>query len=350
MTEDTKHYPFQFRGTAGEYFGIWIVNVLLSIVTLGIYGSWAKVRNKKYFYGQTFVDEHNFDYHATGKQLFIGKIIVIGVLGVLVALQLLSPILYLIGVVMLLCFLPFIIIRALRFNARVSSYRNVRFNFLGEVGEAFITYILLPIASVFTLYMITPIVSRAANRFAINNHTYGDRSFDFDSNLGPYYKPFLGVLAVCIILMIVLMIPVVGAMMSSFKDVDANPEHVGLMVVLGVYAVMLVAVLPGVLFYKACVRNIVFNNTVLDGQHHFESTVNPWRYIWIIFTNTFAALFTIGLLVPWGRVRFARYLAENTALISSSALDGYSSSVSDTTGVVSSEYVDMEGFDVGLGI
>ena len=36
----------RFTGQAGEYFSIWIVNVCLSIVTLGIYSAWAKVRRK----------------------------------------------------------------------------------------------------------------------------------------------------------------------------------------------------------------------------------------------------------------------------------------------------------------
>ena len=30
-----------FTGKASEYFGIWIVNVLLTILTLGIYSAWA---------------------------------------------------------------------------------------------------------------------------------------------------------------------------------------------------------------------------------------------------------------------------------------------------------------------
>jgi len=119
-------HPFQFVGNAKDYFGIWIVNVLLTIVTLGIYASWAKVRNKKYFYGHTLVDNHNFDYHATGMQLFIGKIIVIAAFAVLVIVQLISPILYLIVLLALLVFIPAIIVRALRFNARVSSHRNVQ--------------------------------------------------------------------------------------------------------------------------------------------------------------------------------------------------------------------------------
>ncbi len=34
-----------FSGRGSEFFGIWIVNVLLSILTLGIYSAWAKSQN-----------------------------------------------------------------------------------------------------------------------------------------------------------------------------------------------------------------------------------------------------------------------------------------------------------------
>jgi uncharacterized membrane protein YjgN (DUF898 family) len=44
-----KPIELEFNGKAGEYFRIWIVNVLLSIVTLGIYSAWSKVRNKQPF-------------------------------------------------------------------------------------------------------------------------------------------------------------------------------------------------------------------------------------------------------------------------------------------------------------
>ena len=53
--------PFEFRGNGGEYFRIWIVNLLLTIVTLGIYSAWAKVRRLRYFYGNTFLDGQSFD-------------------------------------------------------------------------------------------------------------------------------------------------------------------------------------------------------------------------------------------------------------------------------------------------
>ena len=59
-----------FGGSGFEYFKIWIVNILLTILTLGLYYPWAKVRKNRYFYGNTSLDERNFEYHATGKQLF----------------------------------------------------------------------------------------------------------------------------------------------------------------------------------------------------------------------------------------------------------------------------------------
>ena len=348
---DAQH-PFEFVGNTKDYFGIWIVNVLLSIVTLGIYASWAKVRNKKYFYGHTLVDNHNFDYHATGMQLFIGKLIVVGVLAVLVILQLVAPVIYALALLAFLLVLPFIIVRAIRFNARVSSHRNVRFDFFGEYGDAFIAYFLIPLGNYFTLFLCTPFVSRAANRFAVNNHTYGDRKFRFDADIGNYYKPFLIVLFTTILLAIVLMGPLIASMAKMFSaNADiAGSERAMFGILLATYAVLFFVIFPGIFYYQACIRNIIFNNTILDEKHRFESTVNPLKYVWIVISNALAAIVSIGLLVPWGRVRLAKYMSSCTTLLAGGPLDGYSSDVSDSTGVVSSEYVDMEGIDFGIGI
>ena len=45
--------PFIFSGKGSEYFSIWIVNIALTIVTLGIYSAWAKVRKMQYLYRNT---------------------------------------------------------------------------------------------------------------------------------------------------------------------------------------------------------------------------------------------------------------------------------------------------------
>ena len=66
--ESIEEHNVRFSGQAGEYFKIWIVNIVLSIITLGIYSAWAKVRTKRYFYGNTHFKNHNFEYQLQPHQ------------------------------------------------------------------------------------------------------------------------------------------------------------------------------------------------------------------------------------------------------------------------------------------
>ena len=67
----------QFTGSAAEYFRIWIVNLFLTLVSLGVYSAWAKVRKKRYFYGATRLDGDTFDYFASPKAILYGRIIAV---------------------------------------------------------------------------------------------------------------------------------------------------------------------------------------------------------------------------------------------------------------------------------
>src|SRR5882724_9281066 len=65
----------RFTGTGASYFGIWIVNLLLTIITLGIYSAWAKVRRLQYFYRHTEVAGSSFDFHGSPSRILIGRVI-----------------------------------------------------------------------------------------------------------------------------------------------------------------------------------------------------------------------------------------------------------------------------------
>ena len=77
--------PFTFTGNTRDYFGIWIVNVLLTIVTLGVYSAWAKVRRQRYFYGNTWLAGSSFEYHAKPIKILVGLDMRGVVAGVIVA-------------------------------------------------------------------------------------------------------------------------------------------------------------------------------------------------------------------------------------------------------------------------
>src|SRR5258706_2352402 len=73
-------HQFRFEGSGREYFKIWIVNLALSIVTLGIYSAWAKVRSKRYFYGNSYIGEHAFEYHGSPLGILVVRLIALAIL------------------------------------------------------------------------------------------------------------------------------------------------------------------------------------------------------------------------------------------------------------------------------
>jgi len=62
--------------------GIHIVNVLLTIVTLGVYYFWAKVRVRSYILSQTECAGDRFAYHGTGRELLLGFVKAVLLIGI----------------------------------------------------------------------------------------------------------------------------------------------------------------------------------------------------------------------------------------------------------------------------
>jgi len=68
---------FAFSGSGAEYFRIWIVNLLLTVVTLGIYSAWAKTRRLQYFYRNTRLADASFDFRGDPKAILRGRILAV---------------------------------------------------------------------------------------------------------------------------------------------------------------------------------------------------------------------------------------------------------------------------------
>jgi len=121
-----------FDGKAMEYFGIWIANIVLNVVTLGIFSAWAKVRKLRYFYNNTKILENSLSYHATGWQILKGRIIALFVIVFFASVSYFWPPVNVIGFFMIFLLSPWIINSSLRFSSRMISYRNIRFNWHGN--------------------------------------------------------------------------------------------------------------------------------------------------------------------------------------------------------------------------
>ena len=349
---EPRRLPVQFTGRAGEYFGIWIVNVVLTLLTLGIYSAWAKVRTERYFYGNTRIDGSAFEYLATPIQILKGRLIAYAVviaLGITAHFGFL--VVYFPLIIAILLLLPWLLQRALRFRARYSAWRGLRFRFVNGVDDAYLNFMFRPLLMIPTMYMLLPWVRKHQQEYIVTGHRFGGLRFGFQGELGPYYIPFAICLGAGFVAYFVMLLAVFGAawfMEGSRSNGEVAPNDVMLAVMLPV-AVVYLALLVLPVFLRTRYTNLMWGNTRL-GPHRFACTLRARDIIWIYLSNGVAILCTLGLAVPWAMVRLAKYRAAHFELLALGDLDEFVAEAERAEGAASAELVDALDLDVGIGL
>lgn len=339
----------RFEGSGGEYFKIWIVNLALTVVTLGIFSAWAKVRSKRYFYGNTYIGDHAFEYHASPLRILVGRLIAFAILlayGLSVAF--LKWFVIVIGIALFFA-TPWLVNASLRFNARNSSYRNIRFDFTGVYSEAFGVYILWQLLVVITAGTTYPLARRARVEYHVNNHTFGGRYFDCKLAGRAMYGIYLTALAMAVGFLVVASMVFGAAVSLTTAKVlppvpsEANPLFIAVMMVLYLGAFLFLTTFVG-----TKVLNLALNNTSLSTSYKFEATLSPWKMIGLVLGNLALMLVTLGLYYPWAHVRTTNYLISNIAVIGGSNIEGFTSDLFTGQGAIGEEVANFFDVDVGF--
>ncbi len=339
--------PFVFTGIGGEYFKIWIVNILLTIVTLGIYSAWAKVRNKRYFYGNTSMDGVAFEYTANPIRILIGRVIAIGFYIAFIAASQYSPIASLVLMLVLFVLIPFIVVSSLRFNARSSSYRNVSFRFHGTYWQAIGAFVGWPILAMLTLTILLPFAWKKQMEFMVSNHAYGTEKFQLNTEVGPFYGIYLILIGISMVFGIAFFLVALifgggaalaggagGAVMGMLLGVVVMVMYVGFIIF--VHAYMAVAM-----------ANIKYQNTRLV-DHGFQSDWKTTAYAKIYFVNTLLTILTLGLYIPFAKVRMAAYMAEHTQFVAAGDLNQFAAAEQQQVSTLAEGVSDIFEFDISV--
>jgi len=322
-----KHRPLTFTGDGREYFGIWIVNVLLTIVTLGIYSAWATVRNRQYFYGHTQLDGASFQYLASPVAILKGRAIALGALLVYAAVTELSEAMGMVLFLVLMALMPWVIVRSLKFNATNSAYRNVRFGFGGGYGEAARVSLLWPVLSMVSLFLLAPLSIMRSDQFRASGSRYGATYFQLGNRSDQYYRCF-GKFALM----------VAGfALVAWYSFIAVHPLVTGV--------VLAVGILVTLGYYQTRFTNLYINGVTLD-DHRLESRLELRQMLWLYFSNSFLVLITAGLYIPFAKVRMARYRAACTAMKVQGDLNGFVATQNRRVGALGEELGDA--FDIGF--
>ncbi len=318
------HHQFEFSGRTGEFFRIWIVNMLLTILTCGIYSAWAKVRTKSYFYSSTLVAGSSFTYLAKPTSILKGRLIALLLMVLFSIATQFAPLLNIALIPALMIATPWMIIKATIFNARMTAWRNVRFNFDGHYGDALVYFLLMPILTLASLGLLYPWVVKKQKQYLVSHHSFGDTAFQPKFTAGNFYEVYLigfGILALSSL--VIPLIPIVGVLIAPLGYILAAA------------------------FIVAGKNNFIYGKSHL-GDYRFNSTMKAAPLAWIYASNMLAILLTLGLAIPWAMIRLARYRASCMVLVADNALDGFTDKIAEEQSALGEEMADI--FDVSAGI
>lgn len=356
MNEDASgtNAPFSFNGSGGEYFKIWIVNVVLTILTLGIYSAWATVRKRRYFYGNTELDGNFFEYKATPWMILKGRLIAVFILIVFSLVSQFFPPAGIVLALALLAVAPWIIWNSFRFSARMSAYRNVLFGFKGKLGPVYFYILLLPILplliagliaallyfsgytepnafgviaffGIIATYLLFPFTQAKFTRYYVNGATFGQGGFEADITSGRYYATYIKAFFMIIGLSLLM-----GTLLTATGSLDFFEKPDAQALTTGVKAAAVGAFLIFILFsfwlrayVSSRIRNYIFNSSCLDNNIQLSSSVTVNGLFMLYLTNTLLLIISLGLAYPWTAVRIANFHANNTAAIIQGDLSGY---------------------------
>ncbi|MCP5151392.1 MAG: DUF898 domain-containing protein [Ectothiorhodospiraceae bacterium] len=346
-----REVPVVFTGSGGEYFRVWIVNIALSLLTLGIYSAWAKVRNRRYFYGHTTVEGIAFDYTADPIAILKGRVIVVGALLTYSLTASVWPDVEPVMFVLALPLVPWVVNRAMAFNARYSAHRGLRFGFDGSYWPAFRALIGWPALGIATFGLLYPLAVQRRRRYLMGQHRFGSSQARCEPTVGPFYRAYAGASLIAVS-GLALIVVASGGLDPFERPQDAfacslAPVSSMVFYTLAGTAATLLTFITVTTYLQTRIGNHVWSRTALDG-HRFVLAMQYRRMLAIQLTNALLIIATLGLAIPWAKVRTTRYRVQSMHLVVAGSLATFTAGPRARESALGQELGDAIDLDLGL--
>ncbi len=324
--------PIQFTGSGSEYFRIWIVNLLLIIVTLGIYFPWAKVRRLRYFHGNTLVDGHAMDFHGSPIKMLKGYLLVGLLFGLYSVAEQFSPVAGLIALLIVAAIWPALLKSSMQFRLANTSWRGMRFAFKGSLGDAYRA--ILPIFAVGVFFLaanigmadpepaveppmwwvamilgvtlisvaVSPWLFWNFKRYQHDHYALASLQTTFTATRGSFYK--LGFKVIGISLLPLLLLGMLAAILIPATQGRGGPAGLAIFGALGLLTMLLVfvAAMP---YITSRLQNLVWNGTS-NRNLRFLSDLRFLPLLGLTLKNWVLIIITLGLYWPFAAIATAR--------------------------------------------
>lgn len=322
-------------GHFGELFVLFIINILLGIVTLGIYRFWGKTRIRKYIWSRASYRGERFEYSGTGMELFIGFLFAFLIFGPpflgFYAWLYFDPLpkdqsdpeflrrialIYLVGfglVILAFYFMHVATFAAYRYRLSRTQWRGIRGSVAGSAWTYGFLGFGLSMLNGLSLGWTKPWADTVLLKYRLNQTTIGSAPLVCKIEAGKLYPYFTLAWVITMVATVVaiggIAVAIVGLEGAMRSPTDQSKIA---LVIIAVLAYLLVPVvwLATINFYRAALIRQAAETSRLSGLA-FAFPVGGWRLLWFNVSNFLLVLISLGLLLPLVILRYARFIAEH---------------------------------------
>jgi len=312
----------------GPLFKIVLTNLLLTIVTLGIYRFWAKTRLRRYLWGHVEIMGDRLEYTGTGKELFLGFLFIFVVIlmpffvgfgflevamvdasedaqGLVASLQTIL-IVFLFGVAFF---------RARRYRLTRTHWRGIYGNQTGSALKYGLMLLGCYFLTTVTLGLAWPVCSVWLKKYEMAHTWLGNQQPEFTPKASKLYGPFLIAWFGGLVLMGCGAALIALVANTSGIDFNDGSEPSGL-AVLGIIVLVYASFLPFLsmfLWYRGKAYNHFVSSTRFL-NHDVTSAITGGGFVWLTIGNILLMLFTVGLAAPIVYRRYLNFVERNVGL------------------------------------
>ncbi|MEK7343986.1 MAG: YjgN family protein [Pseudomonadota bacterium] len=311
MTDEVDaQASFAFEGNWRDYAPIAFTNLLLTIVTLGVYRFWATTRTRRYLWSNTrFIDDW-LEWTGTGKELFVGFLMVLVLIGLpFLFLQFGAQALVLQGQVALAGVLTIMAAFTIFYFTGVARFRALRYRLSrtwwhgirggsddagwGYGGQ----YMWRTMVAYLPFGLLIPWSMMSLWNRRMNRMSFGSEPFVARGRARPLMKRFLlfYLAPILFVLLAIAMADIYGGELGGGIRVTSSFPPIlriiaFLVIFLGVYTLLGLIALA---YYAAFLREAIDNLSLGGLQFSFEASTDDW--LALFFGDVALVVCTLGI-------------------------------------------------------
>mgnify|MGYP003386177248 CR=1 FL=1 len=390
-------YRLRFSGSGGEYFRVWIVNLLLSIVTLGLYTPWARRRTARYFYDHTMIAGSPLEFTAPLRKMVVSFILfALLYVAYKIAAETGQDTVVSIFIIAVALLAPYIWGSAMRFRLASTRWRGLQLQFTARWKDVYVaSWPIFLMAAIWVgitygLDVLSADPTQAARAPSgrpgpvwprVNAPMWGliaiglvlsvlciiRVEFNYKSLLvlragigkqrgrwKPVYSDFVRIWGATIIVFLAGVALILGLAAGAAYTVQSmfsavrGPAMFVLIFFIAIAAILglILASAPARAYREARMFKLIWSNVGLSQIARFKCDLQHWAFVRLRIKNILLTLLTLGFYRPFARVSEYRMKADAVTLHIKGGLDQLVGELVRQQDALGDALADMAGLDI----